>query len=470
MFTKVSQQSREGFMIQVLITHLITQYNYSPSDVVSGDSCGWVQVSGANGGEVILRVPQAEIQVINWVLLPERNLIVTTDPGEAIDYRKVMTQYRGRVRSEADGSLHIYNLSLKDQGIYKADIRTLADYICVRFNLTVYERLSPGDIRMTRTITRNGSCSLGFLCSVDKPDVKITWSNLHGSDVNVTGGVLYVPPSDMNFTYICFASNPSSIVSKTVTPKEYCETDVVSDDSCGRKNVSGGKGGEVILRAPQMSIEEINWTLYPEGSLIVTTKPGGSIDDSEVMTQYRGRVRSEADGSLHIYNLSLQDRGSYVAFNRKSKDYNCVWFNLTVYERLSPGDIRMTPTITRNGSCSLGLLCSVDKPDVMITWSNLHGGDVNVTGGVLYVPPSDVTLTYICTAHNPVSIVSTIVIPQEYCETEKEHKSPPLCQFLASPNPHFTMYMSRQELGEKTVGRGMNAWQRLYQQASSFRT
>ncbi|KAG8560180.1 hypothetical protein GDO81_014827 [Engystomops pustulosus] len=93
-------------------------------------------------------------------------------------------------------------------------------------------------------------------------------------------------------------------------------------------------------------------------------------------------------------------------------------------ERLSPGDIRMTPTITRNGSCSLGLLCSVDKPDVMITWSNLHGGDVNVTGGVLYVPPSDVTLTYICTAHNPVSNVSKTVIPGEYCETARKDFTP----------------------------------------------
>ncbi|KAG8560183.1 hypothetical protein GDO81_014829 [Engystomops pustulosus] len=200
-------------------------------------------------------------------------------------------------------------------------------------------------------------------------------------------------------------------------------TCVVSGDSCGQQNVSGAKGGEIILRVPNVKIRKINWVLVQIGDLIVTTEPGGSIDDIDVMTQYRGRVSSDADGSLHIYKLSLQDRGSYKAnIKRTSGDDKCVVFNLTVYEPLSPGDIRISPTITRNGSCSLELLCSVDKPDVLITWRKLHGGAINVTQGILYVPPSDVNFTYMCNARNPVSNVSKTVIPEEYCKTGKPPK------------------------------------------------
>ncbi|KAM3920493.1 SLAM family member 9-like [Leptodactylus fuscus] len=197
---------------------------------VAGDSCRWENVSGAAGEEVILRVHQEGIRRIHWVLLTEGQVIVTTIPGRSIDDEDVRTEYRGRVRSEADGSLHIYNLSLQDQKIYKADIRRTQDEKCEQFNLTVAERLSSGDLRITGTITRNDTCSPALLCTVDKPDVTITWRNINSSDVNVTGGVLYVPPSDVTFTYICTASNPVSNVFKTVIPKEYCNTGPENSD------------------------------------------------------------------------------------------------------------------------------------------------------------------------------------------------------------------------------------------------
>ncbi|XP_075185865.1 SLAM family member 9-like [Anomaloglossus baeobatrachus] len=193
------------------------------SGVICSKSCTQKNVSGVEGGEVVLRVHQTGIRTINWVLLSEGNLIVTTKPGRSIEDDDVLSQYRGRVRSEADGSLHINNLSLHDQRIYKIHIQTNEDEICVLFNLTVYERLSDGDIKIKHSFTRNDSCSLSLLCGVDKRDVTITWSNLNVSDINVTQGVLYVPPSDVNYTYICTASNPVSNVSKTVRPKEYCE-------------------------------------------------------------------------------------------------------------------------------------------------------------------------------------------------------------------------------------------------------
>ncbi|KAM3920494.1 SLAM family member 9-like [Leptodactylus fuscus] len=197
---------------------------------------------------------------------------------------------------------------------------------------------------------------------------------------------------------------------------------VITGDSCSQRNVSGAAGGEVILRVPQEWKTSIDWLLLQGTTRIVTTKPGGYIDDEEVIEQYKGRVRSEADGSLHISNLSQEDQRIYKADIRRAED-TCVHFNLTIYERLCPGDLRITGTITRNDTCSPALLCTVDKPDVTITWRNINSSDVNVTGGVLYVPPSDVNLTYICTASNPVSNVSKTVIPKEYCNTGPEKRS-----------------------------------------------
>ncbi|XP_073495532.1 SLAM family member 5-like [Phyllobates terribilis] len=194
---------------------------------------------------------------------------------------------------------------------------------------------------------------------------------------------------------------------------------VVCDKPCTQENVSGAGGGEVVLRVHQTGIRAIYWVLLPEGTNIVTIKSGQSYDEQEVLPQYRGRVRSVADGSLQIKNLSLQDQRIYKADIRTNDDETfCELFNLTVYERLSDTDIKINSSLTRNGSCSLSLLCIVDKRDVTVTWSHLHGGHINVTRGVLYVPPGDVNFTYICTARNPVSNVSKTVIPRDYCKTE----------------------------------------------------
>ncbi|XP_075700666.1 SLAM family member 9-like [Rhinoderma darwinii] len=205
--------------------HLLIRYKYFVSGVVCDEFCRRENVSGAEGGEVILRVHQTGITFIYWILLPEGDVLITTEPGESIDESDVIDQYKGRLRSEADGSLHLRNLSPQDQKIYKADIRKEEHGICVQFNLTVYERLSPEDIKINHSITRNDTCSLGLLCTVDKRDVTVTWSNLNSSDINVTQGVLYIPPSSVDITYICTARNPVSNVSETVIPGKYCQTD-----------------------------------------------------------------------------------------------------------------------------------------------------------------------------------------------------------------------------------------------------
>ncbi|XP_073423272.1 SLAM family member 5-like [Dendrobates tinctorius] len=196
------------------------------SCVICDEPCTHEDVPVAGRGEVILHVNQTGIRLINWILLPKGDVIITAKSGQSFDEKDVLPQYRGRVRIVSGGFFQIINLSPQDQSIYKADIRTNNDKtICKLFNLTVFERLSETDIKINHSLIGNESCSLNLLCTVDKRDVTITWSRVHGSDINVTPGVVYVPPSDVNVTYNCTARNPVSNISKTVIPWVYCKTD-----------------------------------------------------------------------------------------------------------------------------------------------------------------------------------------------------------------------------------------------------
>ncbi|CAJ0921881.1 unnamed protein product [Ranitomeya imitator] len=189
---------------------LLIPYNYFLSGVVCDESCTQEKEPGPEGGEVVLRVHQTGIRLINWILLPKGDVIVTVKPGQSYDDKDVLPQYRGRVSSLFNGSLQISNLSPQDQRIYKADMRTNDDKtFCELFNLTVYERLSETDIKINHSLIGNDSCSLSLLCTVDKRDVTVTWSQVHRGPINVIQGVLYVLPSDVNVTYICTARNRS---------------------------------------------------------------------------------------------------------------------------------------------------------------------------------------------------------------------------------------------------------------------
>ncbi|XP_069583615.1 uncharacterized protein [Ranitomeya imitator] len=112
--------------------------------VVCDESCTQEKEPGPEGGEVVLRVHQTGIRLINWILLPKGDVIVTVKPGQSYDDKDVLPQYRGRVSSLFNGSLQISNLSPQDQRIYKADLRTNDDKtFCELFNLTVYDPKVP---------------------------------------------------------------------------------------------------------------------------------------------------------------------------------------------------------------------------------------------------------------------------------------------------------------------------------------
>ncbi|XP_063803827.1 uncharacterized protein LOC134980790 [Pseudophryne corroboree] len=196
----------------------------------------------------------------------------------------------------------------------------------------------------------------------------------------------------------------------------YLHSCLLCDALCDKRSVSGVEGGNVTLQVDLAGIKSISWYIFQSIYIIAITKPGRYIDD--VDEEYKGRVHSTADGSLHITDLTSDDQRSYRATVQRDGGQRCLLFHLTVYRRLSAGDIQISHNFTSSDPCAVALMCTVTVRDVTVTWDSIDSSDINVTGDVLYVPPSDVNFTYTCTARNPISNSYKTVVPQHYCNPD----------------------------------------------------
>ncbi|XP_015453323.1 SLAM family member 9 [Pteropus alecto] len=166
-------------------------------------------------------------------------------------------------------------------------------------------------------------------------------------------------------------------------------------------------------------VEDIIWSSHIMLAIVVPGEEGHPATITVTNSHYQGRVSFlDPSYSLHISNLSWEDSGPYQAqVNlRTSLISTTQHYNLRIYRRLSEPRITVNSEISEEGSCNMSLTCSVEKAGLDVTYSWMSQEDSNDTaheGSVLHTfwRPGDNALSYTCRASNPISNISSRLIP-----------------------------------------------------------
>ncbi|XP_027468251.1 SLAM family member 9 [Zalophus californianus] len=166
-------------------------------------------------------------------------------------------------------------------------------------------------------------------------------------------------------------------------------------------------------------VENIIWSSYGR---LATVVPGKETQLATVMVanpRYEGRVSFlDTSYSLHISNLSWEDSGPYQAqVNLRTSQISTMQhYNLRVYRRLSEPRVTVNFEIAQEDGCNISLTCSVEKAglDVTYSWISWEDGmDTVHESSALSTTwrPGDNALSYTCRASNPVSSITSRLIP-----------------------------------------------------------
>ncbi|XP_057583424.1 SLAM family member 9 [Hippopotamus amphibius kiboko] len=169
-------------------------------------------------------------------------------------------------------------------------------------------------------------------------------------------------------------------------------------------------------------VENIVWSSHIRLATVVPGKEGHPATITVTNSRYEGRVSFlEPTYSLHISNLSWEDSGPYQAqVNLRTSQISTMQqYNLRVYRRLSQPHMTVNFEISgEEGTCNMSLTCSVEKAGLDVTYSWISwedGTDTAHEGSVLSMSwrPGDKAVSYTCRASNPVSNISSHLIPAE---------------------------------------------------------
>ncbi|XP_069583557.1 SLAM family member 5-like isoform X2 [Ranitomeya imitator] len=173
-------------------------------------------VTGVNGNNVTLEVPEMDINDITWLF--GHNRIASTGPQKPLNATRT---YRGKLASDPDGSLIILNLQQEDNGIYSASIKLHnGEMHTAQYQLQVYPKLSEEDIKIEHNVFTHEPCHMALNCTANSFDVILFWNN---SSLNVTHNAVDVRDPDPETRYTCIVQNPISHSSKSVIPWEFCK-------------------------------------------------------------------------------------------------------------------------------------------------------------------------------------------------------------------------------------------------------
>lgn len=192
----------------------------------------------------------------------------------------------------------------------------------------------------------------------------------------------------------------------------YIQPTLCSADCSDPLSISAAEGENVILHINETGVEEISWIQNGAHIASVLGKTF-SVKDPKSRTRFQGTVQ----GSLKIVYVRMKDQGEYSASVTKEKEKDCVQiFTLKVYPKLLKEDIEIKVNVSGDETCNL--TCTVNKPDVRISWNNQSENNTDVINPTLQlynIHPND---TYSCTAENPVIRISRSIQPWSFCQKE----------------------------------------------------
>ncbi|KAE8588502.1 hypothetical protein XENTR_v10022582 [Xenopus tropicalis] len=181
-----------------------------------------------------------------------------------------------------------------------------------------------------------------------------------------------------------------------------------------------GEGGEVIL--PVLKGKTFDWR-FDNGyqyRIFAKTKPDGTIWD--IKEPFTGRLSSTENGSLIITNVTMKDPRTYVEW---SEWPDCMQkYFVRVYKPVEAEDILIHHNVTGMGTCNITLTCAVAQPHVNVSWDETNQIGTEAEGDTLHIYNVDSTVTYSCTAQNPISRASRSINPWDLCYKGAEPEGP----------------------------------------------
>ncbi|XP_072283601.1 SLAM family member 8 [Pyxicephalus adspersus] len=180
-----------------------------------------VDVISAEERDVILTINEKDKREVFWIF--SNNHIATTWLNGKIEIKN--HRFTRRLLGMDGGSLKITQVTREDQGTYSADMFGSIgdDVVHWKFHLKVYPILQYYDINIHVNMISNETCSLALTCLTNLSNANVFWNDPKTNDTYIRDSTLYLYDISPNITYTCTVENPVSNVSKTITPRNYCQ-------------------------------------------------------------------------------------------------------------------------------------------------------------------------------------------------------------------------------------------------------
>lgn len=181
--------------------------------------------------------------------------------------------------------------------------------------------------------------------------------------------------------------------------------------------VSGGKVSLQICNLPD-KYKKLTW-LYTDTQKIVEWE-SNTPEPHYFKSKFKGRVKLDRDGTLHIYKVQKEDNSTYLLKVLKeagTEEERKIF--LRVFDPVSKPVINITKIKEVNNSCYLNLLCVAWGQSLNYTWywdSGLSPKELQSSELVITVKPENYSKFYTCQVSNPVSNKNHTVHFTSACE------------------------------------------------------